>query len=98
MKRPLEALETPYAKSQHWVPGSRTLVPKGVVQEGDCCHMHLYGPRVHGLAEVDCKQCNSFFCARDWDQLESVAETLVASDTSGVDGCVKWGQGSGQYQ
>eukprot|EP00731_Ephydatia_muelleri_P001266 Em0001g1266a len=75
-----------------------TLVPKGVVQEGDCCHIHLYDPGVHGLAEVCCKQCNSFFRARDWDQLEGVAETLVASDTSGVDNCGRWGQGSGQYQ
>ena len=46
-----------------------------VVQEGDCCHIHLYGE------ELGCKQCNSFFRARDWDQLEDVAETLVAPDT-----------------
>ncbi|KAL5516433.1 hypothetical protein EMCRGX_G001763 [Ephydatia muelleri] len=32
---------------------------------------------------------------RDWDQLEGVAETLVASGTSGLDGCGRWGQGSG---
>ena len=50
---PLEALETLDGKSQHRVSGSRALVHKGVVQEGDCCHIHLYGPRVHGLAEVD---------------------------------------------
>ena len=31
-----------------------------------------------------------------WDQLEGVAETLVASGTSGLDGCGRWGQGSGQ--
>ena len=92
----LEALDTPDGKSQHWVPGSRALVPKGLVQEGHCCHIHLYGPGIHGLAEVGCKQCNSFFRARDWDQLEGMAETLVASDTSGVDGCGRWGQGSGQ--
>ena len=64
---PLEALETLDGKSQHRVTGCRALVHKGVVQEGDCCHIHLYGPRVHGLAEVDCKLCNSFFRARDWD-------------------------------
>ena len=93
---PLEALETLDGKSQHRVPGCKALVHKGVVQEGDCCHIHLYGPRVHGLAEVDCTPCNSFFCAKDWDQLEGVAETLVASDTSGLDGCGRWGQGSGQ--
>ena len=68
---PLEALETPDGKSQHQVPGSRALVPKGVVQEADCCHIHLYGPGVHGLAEVGCKKCNSFFRARDWDQLKA---------------------------
>ena len=93
---PLEALETPDGKSQHRVPGSRALVPKGVVQQADCCHIHLYGPGVHGLAKVGCKQCNSFFRARDWDQLEGMAETLVVSDTHGVDGCGRWGQGSGQ--
>ena len=54
----LEALETLDGKSQHRVPGCRALVHKGVVQEGDCCHIHLYGPRVHGLAEVDCKPCS----------------------------------------
>ncbi|KAL5480010.1 hypothetical protein EMCRGX_G023624 [Ephydatia muelleri] len=39
-----------------------------------------------GLAEVGYKQCNSFFRAKDWDQLEGVTETLVAPDTGGVDG------------
>ena len=53
-------------------------------------------PGVHGLAEVDCKQSNSFFRARDWDQLEGMAETLVVSDSRGVDGWGRWGQGSGQ--
>ena len=62
-------LNTSDGKSQHSVPGSRTLVPQGVV------HIHLYGPGVQGLAEVGCKQCSSFLCARDWDQLEGMAET-----------------------
>ena len=35
----LEALDTPDGKSQHRVPGSRALVPKGLVQEGHCCHI-----------------------------------------------------------
>ena len=90
---PLEALETLDDKSQHRIPGCSALVPKGVMH---CCHIHLYGPKVHELAEVDCKLCNSFFRARDWDQLEGVAETVVASGTSGLDGCGRWGQGSGQ--
>ena len=77
MNGPLEALETLDGKSQHWVAGNRALVHKGVVQEGDCCHICLYGPRVHGLAEVDCKPCNSFFRTIDWDQLKGVAETLA---------------------
>ena len=93
---PLEALETLDGKSQHRIPGSSALVHKGVVQEGDCYHIYLYGPKVHELAEVDCKPCNSFFRARDWDQLEGVAETVVASDTCDLDGCGRWGQGSGQ--
>ena len=36
---PLEALETLDGKSQHRVSGSRALVHKGVVQEGNCCHI-----------------------------------------------------------
>ena len=93
---PLEALDTPDGKSQHWIPGSRALVPQGVVQEGDCCHKYLYGPGVLGLAEVGCKECDSFFGAWDWDQLEGVAETLVVPDTGGIGGSGRWGQGSGQ--
>ena len=42
-----------------------------------------------------CKQFNSFFRARVLDQLEGVAETLVVSDTGGVDGCGRLGQGIG---
>ena len=83
MNGPLEALETPDGKSQHRVPGSRSLVPKGVVQEGDW---------VHGPAEVDCKQSSTLFHAKNWDQLEGMAETLVASGTSGLDSCGRWGQ------
>ena len=82
MNGPLVALETLDGKSQHQVPGSRALVPQGVVHEGDCCHIHMYmyGPGAQGLAEVGCKQCHSFF------QLEGMAEALVTPDTGGVDG------------
>ena len=54
-----------------------------MVQGGDCCRIRMYGPGVHGLG---CKQCNSFFRAKDWDRLEGVTETLVAPNTGGVDG------------
>ena len=46
--------------------------------------MVLHG--VQRLAEVGCKQGHSFFRVRDWDQLEGVADILVAPDTGGVDG------------
>ena len=46
-----------------------------------------------GLAEVGYKQCNSFFRAKDWDQLEGVTETLVAPNTGGVDGDYGYGEG-----
>ena len=96
MNGPLEPLETLDGKSQHRVPGSRALVPKEWCRKETAA---TYTCMVLGFMDwlrwtANCVIVS--FMPGSGISLKAWHKPLVASGTSGLDGCGRWGQGSGQ--